>query len=464
MKKIILTLGALSLGLTACVGNTGNNSNSTVTQAQVLQDNLNFFKLGAGVDPQTFMPYDTIYVDKTTHQITRTVRQFNTTETGLYLNILLLIAEQKIPCTFITPTQALVQMQTIVNELLSLQTTPGKSWKGLFYWPYQIESDGNITPGIDPTSTQATSTIPDVDNSNLDFSLAAVLGAYQSSSDSTRLHIATTVQQIIDNQTDGWSQIAALTGEPSCPNCIRAGWDTATNQPLGYYIDRKANESRLSPLWALIQGYTSNESSFNQMPLYSNVTTLSSGESITAELTWDGTTFQLFLPRILLREDQLIPNYDQIASNYITVMQNFIESNNVPAFVSASSGVDDNYYSFGVPSLSECDSRGWCTPPSFVNGTPHATALVNLYSPSISNQYFNSLYQCGNTLTPYGLYDAIGQNCQTGTELISLDQGMLVLGLAGNDIANYVGVYLQRIGKWSLVQRLYQSYQPVPLN
>jgi hypothetical protein len=102
--------------------------------------------------------------------------------------------------------------------------------------------------------------------------------------------------------------------------------------------------------------------------------------------------------------------------------------------------------------------------PAFIDGTPHATALVALENPTLSIQYFNKLYQCSNTLTPYGLYDAIGQNCETGTELISLDQGMLVLGLTGNTIANYVGDYIKSVGKWEMVQGLYQHYQPVPFN
>ena len=462
MKKINLLLGALS-GLLLVGCNNGTTVSNNLTLNQVQQDNLNFFQVGAGINAQTFMPYDTIYVDKTTHQVTRNSGFFNTTETGLYLNILQLIAEGNLTSSFISPDQAVAQMLVITQELLDLQNTPGKAWKGLFYWPYNIESNGAIVPG--------SSTIPDVDNSNLDFSLAAVIGAYQNSDDPLRKKIATQAATIVNNQREGWTEIGKHTRGQQFPNdggcqaCVAAGWDTKTDQPLGYYIDRMANESRLSPLWMLIQGYTSESGAFTQMPIFSNVTTFASGESVTAELTWDGTMFQLLLPRILLREDQLIPNYAQLFNNYVAVQQQYIESNGIIAFLSASSATNDNYYGdFGAPSLNECYVQGWCKLPPFINGTPHATGLVALENPSLSLQYFNRLYQCSNTLTPYGLYDAIGLNCETGTELISLDQGMLVLGLAGNTIANYVTDYIQSVGKWESVQALYQHYQPVPLH
>lgn len=461
MRKFNLIL-ALCSGVILASCNNGTTPNNTLSLNQVQQDNLSFYQTGAGVDPQTFMPYDTIYVNKTTHQITSNSGNFNTTETGLYLNILQLIAEGNLSSKFINPDQAVAQMLVITQELIDLQNTPGKAWKGLFYWPYKIESNGAIVPG--------SSTVPDVDNSNLDFSLAALVGAYQNSSDSLRKKIATQAVTIINNQRDGWTEIGQHTRGQQFPNdggcqaCVAAGWDTATDQPLGYYIDRMANESRLSPLWMLIQGYTLESGAFTQMPIYSNVTTFPNGESVTAELTWDGTMFQLFLPRILLREDQLITNYTQLVNNYVAVQQQYIESNGIIAFLSASSATNDKYYGdFGAPSLNECYVQGWCRLPPFINGTPHATALVALENPSLSLQYFNNLYQCANTLTPYGLYDAIGLNCETGTELISLDQGMLVLGLSGNTIANYVTDYIQSVGKWESVQMLYQHYQPVPV-
>ncbi len=460
-KRTLISSLCAGIILSACSSGTSSTSTSSLTLEQVLQDNLTFFQSGAGVDAKTFMPYDTIYVDKNSHKITSTNGQFNTTETGLYLNILLLIAEGNINSPYINKDQAVAQMLVITQELLDLQNTPGKSWKGLFYWPYNIESNGNIAP--------ATSTIPDVDNSNLDFSLAALIGAYQYSSDPLRSKIAKQALTIVNNQQEGWTTIGTYTKSqlpnPDCQQCVAAGWDTATDKPLGYYIDRMANESRLSPLWMLIQGYTTESGAFTQMPIYSNNITLNNGESVNAELTWDGTMFQLLLPRILMREDQLIPNYSQLFNNYVTVQQQYIESNNIIAFLSASSATNDTYHGdFGVPSLNECYVRGWCQLPAFIDGTPHATALVALENPTLSIQYFNKLYQCSNTLTPYGLYDAIGQNCETGTELISLDQGMLVLGLTGNTIANYVGDYIKSLGKWEMVQGLYQHYQPVPFN
>ena len=312
MKKTLISTLCAGIILGACSSGTSNSSNSSLTLEQVLQDNLTFFQTGAGIDAKTFMPYDTIYVDKNSHKITSTNGQFNTTETGLYLNILLLIAEDKINSPYINKDQANANVGNY-SRVIRFAKYASKSWKGLFYWPYNIESSGNIVP--------ATSTVPDVDNSNLDFSLAALIGAYQFSNDPLRSKIAKQALTIVNNQQEGWTTIGTYTKSslpnPDCQQCVAAGWDTATNKPLGYYIDRMANESRLSPLWMLIQGYTAESGAFTQMPIYSNNIKLNNGESVNAELTWDGTMFQLLLPWILMREDQLIPN---IISYLITML------------------------------------------------------------------------------------------------------------------------------------------------
>ena len=95
-KRTLISSLCAGIILSACSSGTSSTSTSSLTLEQVLQDNLTFFQSGTGVDAKTFMPYDTIYVDKNSHKITSTNGQFNTTETGLYLNILLLIAEGNI--------------------------------------------------------------------------------------------------------------------------------------------------------------------------------------------------------------------------------------------------------------------------------------------------------------------------------------------------------------------------------
>ncbi|MEI6287619.1 MAG: glucoamylase family protein [Bacillota bacterium] len=409
--------------------------------------NARFFADGVGVDADTGIPFDTIFVDKTTRAIKQD-RYVNTTEIGEYLSILVLCERGIITIPNMSPQQALRRINSLLNCLWD-----APNWKGLFYWPYNISADGALVPG------EGGKVVPAVDNGNLSFALAGVAGAYLNDKSFSKSVICEKVELLLARQIPGWQALF----DPK-RQLLRAGWNPVNNADLGYYIDRKANESRLSVIWAIIATKDSSApvplAAMENMPLFTGEYTLANGKKLTAELTWDGTIFQALLPAIYINESKYISDYSLI-SNFVAAQADFANRHGLPALLSASSTIDDGYASFGLKELSESYVKfGNAAPPDDC-GTPHASALAYLVNPKLSLQLLNDLYRKYPQIeTPYGWYDAINAKGETGSKLLSLDQGMLVLALSGNDTANWVENYLNSKQLLPTLQAIYKSYRP----
>ncbi|GAL04406.1 putative membrane protein precursor [Photobacterium aphoticum] len=111
-----------------------------------------------GVDTEAKVPYDTVLIKDG-----KVVPQYyvNTTEIGLYLNILVEVEKAG-------NADALVRIAEVLDTLEKAPT-----WNGLFFWPYDI-----VKGELKPT---AEGIVPAVDNGNLAFALAGVAGAYLTS-------------------------------------------------------------------------------------------------------------------------------------------------------------------------------------------------------------------------------------------------------------------------------------------
>ena len=453
MKKTLIILFVIAIGLITSV------SAETITKEDlqlkkypvndnlkiILQKNLDFFADGVGVDPVGKVPYDTIFVDKKTQEISVPRKYVNTTEIGEYLSILVLLTEygkSELRNKF---------LERIQNVLETMLNAP--NWKGLFYWPYDIKDDGSLVPGDEGK------TVPVVDNGNMSFALAGVVGAFQDSDNKTEIKIYETAQKILDRQVEGWQILY-----DKDKKMLRAGWNPVDDKPLGYYIDRKANESRLGTIWAILVTANSDNpvpvDAFNTMELYTNKYKLSDGSILDCILTWDGTTFQILLPAIYVKEKELIPDYS-IIENFVKAQNDFIISNNLPALMSASSSIDDGYASFGVPELSESYVIFHNEPPKTDAGTPHASALSYLIDKELAENLLVGLKRNHPQIeTPYGWYDAINASGETCSKILSLDQGMFVLALFGDVTSDYVEKYLKEKKLDKELQKIYNGFIP----
>ncbi|PTO94405.1 hypothetical protein CWO29_01245 [Vibrio splendidus] len=400
-----------------------------------LSNNLNFFRDGVGVDPVSKVPFDTVSI------VDGEVVPFyyvNTTEIGLYLNILVEVEKAG-------NTDALTR---IVEVLDVLEETP--TWKGLYFWPYDIV-DGKLQPTEEGI-------VPAVDNANLAFSLAGVAGAYLDSTSPEKKAIVERIETILEGQIDGWVSIYDKNR-----GLMNAGWSTKDDAALPYFIDRKANESRLAPLWAALitrdQGANAiPTSAFDNMELYTHPYTFN-GQEYNPMLTWNGTYFQGMLPSIWMNERELMPDYS-LVEDMTFVQMVYAAKHNIP-LLSSSATVDDGYSEFGVPYLSESKVMFNNEMHAGDTGTPHATALSYIVSPETSVQALKALKAYyPNIESEFGWYDAVDTEGRMSTKILSLDQGMFVGAFVADEINADVQTYLEARGYMSDVEKMYSSFIP----
>lgn len=422
------------------------HSDVTITQLSVSSDfypeafsedfnnNLNFFIDGVGVDQKAKVPYDTIFIKDGAVD-----PQFyvNTTEIGFYLNILVEAHKNGNPL-------ALARIHETLDVLLETET-----WKGMYYWPYDIV-DGELKPNGEGI-------VPAVDNANLAFSLAGVAGAYLETNDASERLVKEKIDVILTRQIDGW-----LAFYDNQRGLLYAGWDANGNKPLAYHVDRKANESRLAPIWAhLVTKGLENEipqSSFTSMELFTQGYKVD-GIKLDPMLTWDGAYFQGMLPAILLNERNLMPDYS-IIEDMTTFQEGHSKANNIP-FVSSAATTDDGYAPFGIPAISEAYVKFGHELAGGQTGTPHATALSYIVNPERAVELLQEIKQNHpGVVSPYGWYDAIDVNGKISTKILSLDQGMFIGAFLSPSINGYVDNYLKHQGYYEDVVQMYQSFYP----
>lgn len=401
------------------------------------QKNLDFFKDGVGVDSEAGVPYDTVAIKDGKPEGAKYV---NTTEIGLYLNILTEMEKTG-------DSKALKRIDLVLNQL---EAAP--KWKGLFYWPYDIR-DGKLVKSN-------SNIVPVVDNGNLSFALAGVAGAYLDSDSPEKQEIVKKIERILEAQNEGYATLY-----DKGRKLLYSGWDTGSNTALAYHIDRKANESRTGALWAILatQNMGKNrvpDKAFENMHLYTGKYEIN-GKEYNPILPWDGSVFQVTLPTIWIKEKELIPNYKEMFNDFLSLQIYFASRKKVPALISASATVDDGYAAYGVPFVSESKMRYNNQIHEGDTGTPHASALAYIINPEIGINLIKSLKSKYPEIeTPYGWYDAINSKGETSSKILSLDQGMFVGAFLEPSISDDVEKYIKHKNWDEKLVELYKSYVP----
>jgi len=431
-----------------------------------ISENLNYYQEGVGIDSSSALPYDHITYDG--KNITEIGKFDNPTTIGFYLNAMVLISKGDIKNKAISSSQALIRIKDALTTLQKLQANSTQTWEGLFYW-YSLEGN-KISPKDGVISA--------VDNANLAFSLAGVIGAYLNDNGRDAKAISTMAKAIITNQAQGWYKLYDPNGEDG-KGMMYAGYDTAQDAPLGYHVDRVLNESRLVPVWAILTN--SMRSAKEQVPVsaFSNMQrasvdyVLSNGDKIKdITMTWDGTVFQELLPEILVNENTISPFMRANHKKLVTVQADFAKTLNIPALLSASSTANaghdatengqNDYASFGVPAVSESYTMFSNPAPQHYTGTPHASALTYLVNTDTAYSLLSNLKtNHAEIVSDYGWYDAIGSylggDTQHSLTILGLDQGMFVLALAGDKTSSFVEGYLKSVGQYDQLKAIYAT-------
>lgn len=397
-----------------------------------LQANINYFVDGVGVSPAAKIPYDHIMVKPDgVSPSTYT----NTTAIALYLNILVEMQQAG-------DSLALARLEDVLSQL---EQAP--NWNGLFYWLYQLDGAQLSVPTNGVVSA--------VDNGNLSFSLAALSGAFYDSSNPQLEQLAIRADQLLAVQVRGWGRLY-----DSQKGLLRAGWDHATKQYLPYYIDRKANESRLAVIWAVLstQGAATvvPESAFSNMELVTGQYNRD-GSYFEPMLTWDGSYFQAMLPALWLDERQLIPDY-QMMVDFSEVHKRYADTHQIP-FITASATVNDGYKAYGLEAVSESYRRYGNSIEQSPTGSPHALALYRLIdNDDAIDRLLAVKSQHPAIETTAGWFDAVNEHGNLSSKIIGIDQGMFVGAFMVDGVRANVTRYMARQGYQPQLDAMYSRF------
>ncbi|CDT96930.1 hypothetical protein [Vibrio coralliirubri] len=396
---------------------------------QSLQNNMDYFIDGVGVSTSAHIPFDHVLVND--GEVTPS-NYTNISTIALYINVLIQMIE-------FGDEAAATRLSTVLS---TLENAP--KWNGLFYWLYQIEGAG-LT--IDDSAIASA-----VDNGIMSFTLAGLYGALNNHTDESLNQLSIRAEALLNEQITGWSVLY-----DSNQGYLRAGWDNNAFAYLPYYLDRKANESRLATLWAVMMtsGQVPN-TAYTDMTLVRGQVS-NDGLNVTPMLTWDGSYFQAILPALWLDESSLMPSYEMV-EEFTQVHLQYADEYNIP-LVSASSTIDDGYAAFGLESVSESHRKYSNSIETGTTGTPHALALYYMLSPTDAIQRLNQLkLTYPNIETVAGWVDAIDSSGQVSSKVIGLDQGMFVGAFFADSVRENVATYIDFKGQTSTLQTLYSTF------
>lgn len=396
---------------------------------QSLQDNMDYFLDGVGVSNLAHIPFDHVLVnDGEVIPSSYT----NISAIALYINVLIQMIEYG-------NEAAITRLGTVLGKL---EQAP--KWNGLFYWLYELEGS---SLAINDTAIASA-----VDNGIMSFTLAGLYGALNNHTDERLNQLSLRAEALINQQVPGWNVLY-----DSNRGFLRAGWSREDHAYLSYHVDRKANESRLATLWAvMITDGQVPYTAFTDMTLVRGGASIA-GSYITPMLTWDGSYFQATLPALWLDEQSLMPSYEMV-EEFTQVHLQYADEHSIP-FVSASSTVDDGYAAFGLEATSESYRKYGESIETGTTGTPHALALYYMLSPTDAIQRLNQLKLDSPQIeTLAGWADAIDSSGRVSSQVIGLDQGMFVGAFIAESVRENVALYLDLKGHMSTLQSLYNSF------
>lgn len=378
--------------------------------ATVAEDAFSFFETfttDAGLVP------DVVEMDdgKVAH------RQHRTSPSNVAMGLLSTVAADELGV--VSTTEAAQRAERTVETLASTET-----WNGLFYRWFDSR-DGSLT---EPREERHIST---VDNGHLTAALATVSQAYPrledrcqellDAQDYSGFHCEETGRMrgayyLGDEEFGDWTYTFINSENRVASFCAIGKGDVPKShwwRPLRTYLP-DSEEGRQTPEgeWRTYDGVDVYEGHYHH----------DGHEFVPA---WGGALFVSLMPSLFIDEDRSGDAWRPNNEAHVALQIAYADEQDWPVWGLSSCGLPDGYGTFGVPYTAAAD--GYRTGPWV---TPHATGLAASVDPAAARENLRSFHEMGVD-GPYGLYDSV--NAETGEvaeRYYSLDQGMLVCGLA----------------------------------
>jgi hypothetical protein len=411
------------------------NAAFEANRATLVQDGLNYFDVGVGVDAITHFPYDNM------GDAGANVGHYTQpTLIGFYLQILGDVVLGKID-NGMTRSQALTEINTVMTNLLSVQSAP-YSWNGLIPWL-----------NLDPLAASS-STVALGDNANLSQSIAVTVGALESAglsgADLTAAQqISTKAGQYLNNQSAGYAAFVDSTF-----GIFHAAYDISTGT-FSAYIDRVSNEFRGAIAFLAVYYAGVPDSVWNNLTITTNNSYIDrNGQTIENLAPWDGAAFQIFWPELRNEESSYI-GFRNALYNMLATQLDYAYQNRIPGILSTSLAPEGSYTCTGIPQMAEANMVPNTT-NSIVGdiGSTYALAAAMGIDRNAVLGWLNSINNLFGMMGDYGFYDSARSGSEISNRFIGIDVASMVLGLAGNGPDDFT-TYLRNRGMEDNYSQLY---------
>jgi hypothetical protein len=404
-------------------------------RATLVQNGLNYFDVGVGVDTVTHLPYDNMGPGGALPG-----RYTQPTLIGFYLQILGDVVLGKID-NGMTRSQALTEINTVMTNLLSIQSAP-YSWHGLIPWL-----------NLDPLDL-STDIIALGDNANLSQSIAVTVGALESTglsgADLTAAQqISTKADQYLNNQAVGYAAFV-----DNNFGIFHAAFDISTGE-FSAYIDRVSNEFRGAVAFLATYYAGVPDSVFNNLAITTNSSYIDrNGQAVENLAPWDGAAFQIFWPELRNEESTYI-GFRNALYNMLATQLDYAYQNRIPGILSTSLTPEGSYSSTGIPQMAEANMVPNTT-NSIVgdSGSTYALAAAMGIDRNAVLGWLNSINNLFGMMGDYGFYDSARSGSEINNRFIGIDVASMVLGLAGNGPDDFT-TYLRNRGMEDNYNQLY---------
>lgn len=378
-----------------------------------------YFMPGTGMDAKTGMPYDHIRIRLKENLLSEIGNYTAASKLSLMIPFLLKVI-QKNPYyrqVKFTPEEAAKKLKQTLRTLLAyIQKYP--DYGGFLPW-VDIRPNGTIAP--------ATTKVPSLDNGQLTWALAAVVAAFEDSSDPELRKISGMAQTILHGQDYRKfydDKLKLLHGTIQ--------YDTGTRTWSGdrtYYLNDMF-EGTLAVLWGVLNGQIPEETWDNlAIPTIEYIT--AQDEKITTLSGFRASFHEhwalAFLP---IMSSALAPLYQ----NYLYAQADHARRNHLPGFLSTAYDAQGVYRQMGIASIAYNPVDRSDVAVLF------ATAMGMLISPSVGAAWLIKFYSFKNFVTPYGGYESVGRDGYA--DIFTADaKGMTLLAASGG-VVDEIGKYL----------------------
>jgi hypothetical protein len=278
----------------------------------LIEKGLDYFDVGAGVDPVTHFPYDN-------RSSTGVFAHFTQpTLIGFYAQLLGDVVNGSLS-NGMSVEQALIELNAVMDNLQTVQTNHG--WNGLIPW-----MDLN-------TGNPANSYIGFLDNANMAQSLAVMIGALQgavlSGTDLTRANtVIAKTEAFLNAQTAGYQAFVDRSPASGGFGLFRMSYDRSTGQ-YSSYIDRLASEVRGAVAFIQVRYPDIPRSVWDDLKIETTNYTDRNGNVIENVMAWDGAAFQMFWPSLRNDERSFI-GFRNMLYNQLISQMDWAAQNNLP--------------------------------------------------------------------------------------------------------------------------------------